>query len=118
MGTNDAQTKQIVDEMMAYVEGNTRETAVRRKVRTLLEKVGRDASRKNVCRIESAVPLSDVQISVIKNAVEHKFSRTIDIETSVKNNLMGGMRISVDDWVLDTTLKTQLDNLKSSLIAL
>jgi F-type H+-transporting ATPase subunit delta len=68
-------------------------------------------------QIDSAFPLSDAQIAEITGALEKRFSRRIDATVTVDPALIGGVRITVGDTVVDATVQAQLQAMAQQLRA-
>ncbi|HSR88983.1 MAG TPA: ATP synthase F1 subunit delta [Candidatus Udaeobacter sp.] len=66
-----------------------------------------------VITVETAKELEDSILAKIKKA----FGEKSEITAVVNKNLMGGIKIKVDDMIYDASLKTQLKNLKEKLIS-
>jgi len=64
----------------------------------------------------SSAKLSDKHIAMLTNELEQKYNKKIEIVANVDENVLGGVRLEFNGKVLDSTLKTNLDDLKSNLI--
>lgn len=69
------------------------------------------------CLIESALPLSDQQVSDLLWGLSKKFGLKLIPEVKVEPELIGGVRVSVGDHVLDDTIKTRLAKMHAALTA-
>jgi F-type H+-transporting ATPase subunit delta len=69
------------------------------------------------CLIESALPLSDEQINELLWGLSRKFGLKLIPEVKVDPELIGGVRVSVGDHVLDDTIKARLAQMHSALTA-
>jgi F-type H+-transporting ATPase subunit delta len=69
------------------------------------------------CLIESAFPMSDAQIGDLTGRLAGKFGRKLKPEVRVDANLIGGVRVTVGDHVMDTTVKSRLDQMRAALTA-
>jgi F-type H+-transporting ATPase subunit delta len=67
-------------------------------------------------RVESAVPLSEEQLERLRQEVRGTFHREPIVQTTVDPDLLGGMVVRIEDWVYDTSVRTQLANLRNQLI--
>ncbi len=65
-----------------------------------------------IVEIETARKLEPSALSSIKKL----FGEKSEITETINKNLLGGVKIKVDDMVYDASLKTQLSKLKASLI--
>ena len=67
--------------------------------------------------IQSAFPLSLVQVSETVAVLEKRFGRKLNPTVQVMPELIGGIRVSVGDEVLDTSVKARLEQMKAVLTA-
>jgi F-type H+-transporting ATPase subunit delta len=66
--------------------------------------------------IESAFPLSDDQQKAVLGKVAESTGRTVDPEFNVNASLLGGVRVTYDNFVLDGTARGSLNRIKESLL--
>lgn len=69
------------------------------------------------CVIESAFPLSEQQVNELLWGLSRKFGLKLKPEVKVDPELIGGVRVTVGDHVLDTTVKTRLAQMHATLTA-
>jgi F-type H+-transporting ATPase subunit delta len=69
------------------------------------------------CLIESALPLSDEQVNELLWGLSRKMGLKLIAEVRVDPELIGGVRISVGDRVLDDTIKARLAQMHTALTA-
>jgi F-type H+-transporting ATPase subunit delta len=69
------------------------------------------------CLIESAFPLTEQQINELLWGLARKFGLKLKPEVKVDPGLIGGVRVTVGDHVLDTTVKTRLAQMHATLTA-
>jgi F-type H+-transporting ATPase subunit delta len=69
------------------------------------------------CLIESALPLADEQVKDLLWSLSRKFGLKLIPEMKVDPELIGGVRVSVGDHVLDDTIKTRLARMQAALTA-
>ncbi len=62
----------------------------------------------SVAHVVSASPLSDAQIDRLSGVLGGIYGRTISVQTEVAPELLGGLRISVGDEVIDADVATRL----------
>jgi F-type H+-transporting ATPase subunit delta len=67
--------------------------------------------------IQSAFPLSLVQVAETVAALEKRFNRKLNPTVQVVPELIGGVRVIVGDEVLDTSVKARLEQMKLALTA-
>jgi F-type H+-transporting ATPase subunit delta len=69
------------------------------------------------CLIESALPLTDEQVKDLLGGLSRKFGLKLIPEVKVDPGLIGGVRVSVGDHVLDDTIKARLAKMHTALTA-
>jgi F-type H+-transporting ATPase subunit delta len=69
------------------------------------------------CVIESAFAMSDAQVQELVAALTKKFGLKLKPEVRVNADLIGGVRVSVGDHVLDTSVRTRLQQMQAALTA-
>lgn len=69
------------------------------------------------CLIESALPLADEQVKDLLWSLSRKFGLKLIAEVKVDPGLIGGVRVSVGDHVLDDTIKARLAQMHAALTA-
>ncbi|MBS0305278.1 MAG: F0F1 ATP synthase subunit delta [Proteobacteria bacterium] len=67
--------------------------------------------------IESAFPLGLVQIAETVSVLEKRFGRKLNPTVREAPELIGGIRVSVGDEVLDTSVRARLEQMKAALTA-
>jgi len=69
------------------------------------------------CLIETAFAMNDAQVSELLGLLTKKFGLRLKPEVKVDPALIGGVRVTVGDHVLDTSVKTQLARMQAALTA-
>ena len=69
------------------------------------------------CLIESALPMDDRQVADLLAALAKKFGLKLKPEVRVDAGLIGGVRVTVGDHVLDTSVRTRLAQMQAALTA-
>ena len=69
------------------------------------------------CLIESAFPLSEQQAQDLLWGLSRKFGLKLRPEVKVDPELIGGVRVTVGDHVLDSSVKTRLAQMHAALTA-
>ena len=65
--------------------------------------------------IESAFPLDDGQVAALVADLERRFKRKISPRVVVEQSLIGGVRVTVGDEVIDGTVRAKLAAMSSAL---
>jgi F-type H+-transporting ATPase subunit delta len=67
--------------------------------------------------IVSAFPMSDAQVAELKAGLEKKFGRKLNTTITVDQSLIGGVKVTVGDEVLDTSVRARLEHMHTVLAA-
>ncbi|GAA5232867.1 F0F1 ATP synthase subunit delta [Verticiella sediminum] len=68
-------------------------------------------------RIESAFELTAAQVTELVAGLEKKFGLKLKPVVSIEPALIGGVRVSVGDQVLDASVRAQLERMRDTLVA-
>ena len=68
-------------------------------------------------RIQSAFPIDAAQLADTVAALEKRFARKLNATVEIAPELIGGIRVTVGDEVLDTSVRARLEQMKVALIA-
>ena len=79
--------------------------------------VQRAASAKNldVAEVRTAVPLTSDQLDRLKAALENATGKSLTLKATVDPTVVGRIVATVGDTVIDDTVRTRIDQLKSRL---
>jgi len=66
-------------------------------------------------RVESATKLTKAQIASIKEGLEQQTGKTVNLNTRVNSELLGGLKAEVGGKVFDGSIKTQLQRIEDTL---
>jgi F-type H+-transporting ATPase subunit delta len=69
------------------------------------------------CLIETAFPLNDAQVNELVGVLAKRFGLKLKAVVKVDPELIGGVRVAVGDHVMDTSVRTRLQAMKSALTA-
>ena len=67
--------------------------------------------------IESAFPIADAQLPEVVASLQKRYGRKLNARVVVAPELIGGIRVTVGDEVLDTSVKARLEQMKVALTA-
>ena len=105
--TNNA--RGFVNGVVAYLAKDKKTKRISSKVQTLLGKVTATAQKEKTAYVESAVTLTEIEKQLISQMLFKLIGHTVDLECLTTPTVLGGIRIKVADWIVDTTLETQID---------
>jgi|APTNR8051073442_1049403.scaffolds.fasta_scaffold03649_7 F-type H+-transporting ATPase subunit delta len=66
-------------------------------------------------KVETATALDAAQLEELKKSLGRAFGAQVEVESTVKPELIGGMVVKVGSVLFDDSIKTKLDRLKISL---
>lgn len=76
-----------------------------------------DASGNSDAIIQSAFPIDAAELQSLVATLEKRFGRKLQAQVQVDPALIGGVRVTVGDEVLDTSVKARLEQMKTALTA-
>ena len=65
--------------------------------------------------VTSAVALNDAQLATLKDALKASVGKAVTMNTRVDPSLLGGLVVKVGSRMVDSSLRTKLQNLKTTL---
>lgn len=106
----------FVDGITTYLrgEGKLGERLIPRMT-TLFDKVTSSAKGQKIARVESVVPLNKSEKQKISILLSRILDHNVELDCSIDAGAIGGFKIQVGDWVVDATVRGQIDALKNSL---
>jgi F-type H+-transporting ATPase subunit delta len=84
-------------------------------VRDIFETLKNEREGTVDAKIESAFPLDDAQLASLVGDLERRFARKILAEVNVDKELIGGVRVSVGDEVIDGSVRGKLAAMATAL---
>ena len=85
-------------------------------IRSEYERLADDAAGRTVAEVVSASPLDPGQRERLRRALSTRTGRDVEIDVNVDSSLLGGVIASVGTRVFDGSLRTQLNQLRTSLM--
>ncbi|MDO8953751.1 MAG: F0F1 ATP synthase subunit delta [Gammaproteobacteria bacterium] len=75
------------------------------------------AESQHICHatLVSAMPVDAAMIETVKQALHKRLNQTIELETKIDENLLGGAMIIAGNLVIDGSVRGQLDRLAQEL---
>lgn len=110
--TKDA--KGFIEGVVSYLSNEKNEPAVMPRVATLASKVSAQAKKEQFAKVYSVVSLTSDEKKHIAQMLTKLLGHGVEIETVIDSHLVGGLRIQVADWMLDTSIDRQLQEMVSS----
>jgi F0F1-type ATP synthase delta subunit len=113
--TKDARA--LSDGVMKYLRRDGKNTSSVPKVQRLLTRVTAQARKEKVAFVETGIALNNIEKKSLETMLAKMLDHEISVENTVNPEVVGGMKIQVGDWVVDTTLASQLQELAVNLTA-
>jgi len=111
--TKDA--KGLVAGVVTFLRGDSRSKTVAPKVERFLGKVTAQARKEKEARVETSVALTDSEKKSIEAMLAKLIGHPVSVTSVITPDVIGGLRIQVADWIVDTTFQTQLTEIADSL---
>ncbi|MHA3724512.1 F0F1 ATP synthase subunit delta [Leucobacter sp. HY1910] len=102
----------VANQLVSYPRGRRFESALREAARISADQIGCDLATVTV-----AAPLSAQQQARLASALERTAGRTVKITTVIDPSVIGGIRVQITDDVIDGSIRSRLDDLRTQLAA-
>jgi F-type H+-transporting ATPase subunit delta len=80
------------------------------------QKIYREKERVVIGKITSTLPLKQASIARIRRLVDQQFQATIELTTEVEPDILGGFILEVDNYRMDSSIRTELENIRTELL--
>jgi F-type H+-transporting ATPase subunit delta len=101
-------------QLVSMVVGSGRGRDLPAIVDSLVQRAS-SAKQLDVAEVRTAVALSDDQQARLKAALENATGKQLNLKTVVDPSVIGGVVATVGDTVIDDSVRTRIDQLKSRL---
>jgi F-type H+-transporting ATPase subunit delta len=101
-------------QLISMVAGSGRGNDLPAIVDSLVERASR-AKQLSVAEVRTAVPLTDDQQHRLKAALENASGMSLNLKAIVDPSVVGGVVATVGDTIIDDTVRTRIEQLKSRL---
>lgn len=114
--------KTLSRDARGFIEGITQyirkegKTSVLPKVETLLGKVAASAQKETVAHVATSVALWDEEKRDIERLMYRFVGHPVTLDCRVDSTVLGGMKIQIGDWVVDTSLEGQLEAMAKDIL--
>ncbi len=108
---SEAKVPEVIKQFFLVLQKNNKLNKINYIIDEFIKYSKKQAGIKTVS-VETAHPADKDLLNKIKKV----FGQDAEISQTVNKNLLGGIKIKVDDTIYDGSLKTQLSKLKQSLI--
>lgn len=108
--------KGFVEGVVGYLSKDKRSLGSVPRVSELFRKVTATAEKEKTAKVESALALSISEQTRLTKALEALTGHSVELVVKVDPGLIAGFRITVGDWVVDTSLSGQLEAMETLLL--
>ena len=92
------------------------EESVAKHILDNLESLAEIEEKKNTLIIESAYELETDQLEMIKQYFETKENRKLKVSFSINRDIIGGLKLSLGDFVWENSVMSNLETLENIMI--
>jgi len=118
IGVLEASLKgKVADEtvgLIVVIIRKQRESELADILRSFLKKVD-EFNRLAQAHITSAVPIDEGRLETIRGILSEKFGKKIVITTSIDKDLIGGLKVLIQGYSFDRTIKGSINELKAGI---
>ncbi len=115
MKTLSKDARGFIDEVASFVRSDARAKNVAPRVTSLLTKVTAAARRENNAQVKSAVGLLGPEKERIETVLGKLLGHSVTCAYGIDTSLIGGIQIQVADWIVDSSLTSQIADIARSV---
>jgi len=105
----------FIEGVATYIRSDTRAKRMVPRVQSLLTKVTAAAKKERTAKVKSAVALLPVEKKRIEMILARLLGHSVACQYSIDKTLVGGIKIQVADWIVDSSFTTQLTDIARSI---
>lgn len=75
-----------------------------------------EANRQNIALVQSVLSLTPIEKTTIESLLKKRFPQISSFTYSLSPEILGGLKISVGDTLIDTSLKSSLKKITRNII--
>lgn len=107
----------FIEGVASFVRSDARAKTMIPRVQSLLTKVTEAAKKEQSAQVKSTVLLVGPEKNRIETLLTHLLGHTMECHYSIDTSLVGGIKIQVADWVVDSSLTTQLTRIARFIVS-
>ncbi len=111
--TRDA--RGFIDGVTKYIQTEGTTQTVLPKVQNFFSKVTGQAKKERLATVTTVVALTQPEKSALEKILTKLLGHDVECNYATDAKLLGGMKVQVADWVVDSSIQTQLSALAESL---
>jgi len=105
----------FVEGVVSHLKKSDKGASVGLKVTSLLYKMSAQAKKKRSALVESAIRLSQEEQVQLAGILESVAGHRVSLDCEIKQELIGGLRVIMGDWVMDASIQSQLSEMAQLL---
>ena len=107
----------FIEGVATYLRSDARAKTMIPRVQSLLTKVTTAAKKEQSAQVKSVVALLEPEKKQVETVLVRLLGHTVECHYSIDKSLVGGIKIQIADWVVDSSLTTQLTNIARSIVS-
>lgn len=108
-------TRGFIEGITQYIQKEGKSSLVP-KMQELLGKVTTQAEKETVANVASSTPLTTEEEKMIHQLLYQLVRHSVTLEKNIDKTLIAGIQIAIGDWVVDTSLKSQLEQMGKEIL--
>lgn len=81
-----------------------------------MEKIHLERNNTLLAIVKSVIPLTENEVNQLKEKLEVKYNKKIIFNQEIDKSILGGLYVRVGDDVIDGTIKTKLEEMRSLIL--
>ena len=107
----------FIEGVARFVRSDARAKTMIPRVQSLLTKVTAAAKKEQSAQVKSAVTLLPAEKKRIETLLERFLGHAVECHYHIDPSVVGGIKIQVADWIVDSSLTTQLTDIARSIVS-
>jgi len=107
----------FVEGIISHLKQTGKAREVTPRVQSLLVKMTASSKRDHQARVESAVKLNSAETQAIARVLSRIIGREVSLTSTVNPSLIGGLKITLADWVMDSSVGNELTRMANIITA-
>lgn len=117
MTTSIRDARLFVDGVTKYLRGKGTDGTIIPRVTAALHRISSAAKREKTAVVESVVSLTTTEKADVVRFLSRLLTHAVTLECRINKEHIGGLRIEVGDWVVDTTVRSHIETMKEQLLS-
>jgi F-type H+-transporting ATPase subunit delta len=115
MKTLSKDARGFIEEVASFVRSDARAKSAIPRVQSLITKVTASARKEENAQVKSAVVLTPGEKNHVETLLTKLLGHAVTCHYSVDTSIVGGIKIQVADWIVDSSLTSQLTDIAHSI---